>query len=180
MRLEEYNPNETLFVKGGESEALYLVKEGWVKLSDGDQSPVVATLGPGSLLGETDFFLGHPYALTARSSGKVTVWSLDQAAMTGLIAEHPEIGLYLGLSFGKGIAQFQQQLIDRLAKIPLLQDLSARERGLIAQYLAPKRYYPGEAIYRSGDRPTGLFLIERGAVRLLGDDDEEYSELTYG
>ena len=54
MRLEEYNPNETLFVKGGESEALYLVKEGWVKLSDGDQSPVVATLGPGSQGGDED------------------------------------------------------------------------------------------------------------------------------
>ena len=100
--------------------------------------------------------------------------------MTGLITEHSEIGLYLGLAFGRGIAQFQQQLIDRLARIPLLQDLSARERGLIAQYLAPQRYYPSEAIYRSGDRPTGLFLIERGAVRLLGDDDQEYSELSYG
>lgn len=180
MRLEEYNPNETLFTKGGESEALYLIKEGWVKLSDGDQAAVIATLGPGSLLGDTDFFLGNPYNLTARASGKVTVWSLDQAAMTGLIAEHPEIGLYLGLAFGRGIAQFQQQLIDRLTRIPLLQDLSARERGLIAQYLAPQRYYPNEAIYRSGDSPTGLFIIERGAVRLLGDDDEEYSELTYG
>ena len=56
MRLEGYSPNDAVFVKDGESEALYLIKEGWIKLSDGDGSPLIASLGPGSLLGEADFF----------------------------------------------------------------------------------------------------------------------------
>ncbi len=180
MRLEHYDPNETLFITGHESDALYLIKEGWVKLSDSQGAAVVASLGPGSLLGDTDFFLGRPYGLTAQCSSKVVVWSLDQEAMTSLLAERPELGLYLGLAFGKGIAQFQQNLTDHLAQIPFLQDLSARERGLVAQHLTPQRYYANETIYRSGDPSTGLFFIEKGAVRLLGDTDDDYTELTYG
>jgi CRP-like cAMP-binding protein len=180
MRLEQYAPNEMLFIKGGESDALYLIREGWIKLSEGAGMPVVASLGPGSLLGEADFFLGRSYTMTAQSSGRVTVWSLDQQAMANLIAERPELGLHLGLAFGKGIVQFQQNVTDRLATIPFLQDLSPRERGLVAQYLSPQRYYAGETLYRSGDPPTGLFFIEKGTVRLLGDTDDDYTELTYG
>gem|GEM_PF-520942 len=180
MRLEQYSSNEAIFVKDGESEALYLIKEGWIKLSDGDEAPVIASLGPGSLLGEADFFLGRPYTMTARASSKLTVWSLDQNTMADLIAERPELGLHLGLAFGKGIAQFRQHLTERLAQIPFLQDLSIRERALVAQYLSPQRYASGEAIYRSGDHPTGLFFIEQGSIRLLGDTDDDYTELGSG
>ena len=180
LRLEQYGPNETLFVKNGESDVLYLVKEGWVKLSDAEHSPVIATLGPGSLLGDTDFFSARPYAMTARTSSEVMVWSLDQAALTKLIQERPQLGVQLGLAFGKGIAQYQPLLAEQLAAIPLLQDLSSRERGLVAQHLSPQRYFSGDTIYRSGDSAAGLFLIELGAVRLLGDNDEDYTELTNG
>ncbi len=178
MRLEQYGPNETLFVKNGDT--LYLIKEGWVKLAGDDSAAVLATLGPGSLLGETDFFSGRPYAMTARTSSDVLVWSLDQAAVISLIKERPQLGLMLGLSFGRGIAQYQPLLAEQLAAIPLLQDLSPRERGLVAQHLAPQRYYAGDTIYRSGEMAAGLFLIELGAVRLLGDNDEDFTELTNG
>lgn len=180
MRLERYSANEVVFVKGGESDTLYLIKEGWVKLTDDDGAPVVASLGPGSLLGEADFFMGRPYTLTARASSQVIVWSLDQDTLRTLLGEQPELGLQLGLAFGKGIFQFQERLTERLSQIPFLQNLSARERGLLAQYLSPQRYFTNEVIYRSGDLPTGLYIIEQGAVRLLGDDDDDYTELTAG
>jgi CRP-like cAMP-binding protein len=180
MRLEQYGSNELLFVKNGESDALYLIKEGWAKLSDDEQSPVIASLGPGSLLGETDFFTGQPYAMTARTSSDLLVWSLDQAAMANLLEERPELGLYLGLAFGQGLIQYQPILADMLANVPLLHDLSPRERALVARKLSPQQYYSGETIYRSGDAPTGLFIIETGAVHLMGDHDEDYAELTAG
>ncbi|NJN99734.1 MAG: DUF4115 domain-containing protein, partial [Anaerolineales bacterium] len=180
LRSEDYQPNESVFIKGGESSALYLVKEGWVKLSADDKGPVVANLGPGSLLGETDFFLGRPYALTARATGNAVLLALDNNALANLIAERPEIGLHLGLAFGAGIAQYQKRLAQQLADIPLLENLSDRERSLLAQHLTPQRYFAGEAIYRSGDLPTGLFFIEQGTVRLLGETDADYTELADG
>lgn len=180
MRLENYNPDEVLFIKDGESDALYLIKEGWVKLSTDSGASVVANLGPGSLVGETDFFQGRAHSMTARASGQVTVWALDNQALTEIIAERPQIGLNLGLAFGSGIVQFQPYLTDQLAQNPLLQTLSDRERSLIAQRLSPQHYRAGQAIYRSGDQPTGLFFIVEGTVRMLGDSDEDYSELGYG
>jgi CRP-like cAMP-binding protein len=166
MRLETYQPNESIFIKDRESNALYLIEEGWVKLVANDRGPAVANLGPGSLLGETDFFTGQLYTLTARASGNVTVWVLDNNALANLMAERPEIGLHLGMALGVGIAQYQKYLAQQLAEVPLLENLSERERGLIAGHLSPQRYFSGEAIYRSADRPVGLFFIEKGAVRL--------------
>ncbi|MBI1876700.1 MAG: cyclic nucleotide-binding domain-containing protein [Chloroflexi bacterium] len=109
MRLEDYQPSESIFLKDGDGNALYLIKDGWVKLSADDKGPVVANLGPGSLVGETDFFMGRPYTLTARATGNVVVWALDNNALANLIAERPEIGLHLGLAFGAGIVQFHRK-----------------------------------------------------------------------
>ncbi|MCG3208233.1 MAG: hypothetical protein FOGNACKC_01835 [Anaerolineae bacterium] len=180
MRLEQYSAGETLFLKNTESDALYLVNEGWIKLSSDDGSPVVASLGPGSLLGETDFFSGRPYVMTARTTSEVKVWALSQADMAGLIDERPELGIFLGLAFGRGIVQYQKLLAERLGGIPLLQDLSPRERSLVAQHLSPQRYASGQSIYRSGDPATGLYFIESGRIHLLGDTDEDYTELKAG
>ncbi len=180
MRLENYHPGEALFVKDGESDALYLIREGWVKLSTDDRSAIVANLGPGSLLGETDFFLGRPHTLTAHATGQVAVWALDNTALAEVITERHDVGVGLGLAFGKGIVQLQPYLSDHLTDNFLLAKLSDRERKLIAQQLTPHRYFPNEAIYRSGEPPTGMFFIDRGTVRLLGDSDEDYAELGKG
>lgn len=177
MRLESYT-DEDIFTKGKPSNALYLVKEGWVKLFD--NGSVVASLGSGSLLGEIDFFLGRPYHLTAKASGKASVWVLDQSGLAELLNHDPELGLRLGLSFGRGIVQFQPHLAQQLTGVRFLRELSARELTLVAQHLSPRRVAANETIYRSGDQPTGLYLLERGAVRLLGDHDDDYTELTSG
>lgn len=180
MQLEEYSPNETVFVKGDESNTLYLIQTGWVKLVANGDGPTVANLGPGSLLGETDFFLGQPRSTTAKTSGNLTVWALSNTDLAEIIAERPQIGVNLGLALGSGIVQYYRFLTQQLTETPLFRDLSERERALIAQHLAPQRYLANEAIFRSGDAPTGLFLIEDGIVRLLGDEDDDYAELLPG
>jgi CRP-like cAMP-binding protein len=180
MRLENYKPGETLFVTGGESDTLYLIKEGWVKLSVGENQPVVANLGPDSLIGDTDFFTGQPHAMSARCSGNVSVWALSNNDLNDIIAEHPDVGLHLGLAFGSGIVQYHLHVTQQLAGNPLLKQLSDRERAVLAQHLSPQRYAANNAIYRSGDKPTGIFFIEKGTVRLLGETDDDYTELGPG
>jgi CRP-like cAMP-binding protein len=170
MQLQNCKAGDTLFVKDDPSSVLYLVQQGWVKLYADNTDAVVSTLGPGSLLGETDFLLGRPRTATARASSDVSVWVLNNSALLRILAAQPQIGLGLGLAFGTNIAQFQNHLANSLAKIPLLQNLTDDERRVIARHLSPHRYMPRETIYHSGDLPTGLFFIERGQVWLLGDD----------
>jgi CRP-like cAMP-binding protein len=179
MRLETYQQGELVFAKGAESDALYLIKEGWVKLSDNGGRAAIATQGPGSLVGETDFFLGRERSMTARANSALTVWVLDENAIIDIIEEHSEVGLKLGLAFGGSIAQYQRYLMDRLSHIAFMHDLPEDERQAVAELLVPQRYESGEAIFRSGDVASGLYFIESGTVRLIGDGDD-FSELGRG
>jgi CRP-like cAMP-binding protein len=178
MRLETYQAGEVVFATGEKSDALYLIKEGWVRLTDnGDRTPI-ATLGPASLLGETDFFLGSERNMTARATSPLTLWVLDENAVLDLIEEHAEVGLKLGLALGGSIVQHQRYLMRHLGRVSFMRDLTDEERQAIVRRLVPQRYGPGEAIFRSGDAATGMYFIESGMVRLIGDDD--YTELGAG
>ena len=179
MRLETYQQGELVFAKGAESDALYLIKEGWVKLTDNGGRAAIATQGPGSLVGETDFFLGRERSMTARANSALTVWVLDENAVIDIIEEHSEVGLKLGLAFGGSIAQYQRYLMDRLSHVAFMQDLAEDERQAVAEYLVPQRYESGEPIFRSGDAASGLYFIETGTVRLIGDGDD-FTELGRG
>lgn len=178
MRLETYQAGELVFAKGTESDALYLIKDGWVRLSDDGGRAALVTLGPGSLLGETDFFLGREQSMTAHANSPLSVWVLDENAILDLLEEHSQIGLKLGLALGTGIIQYQQHLMSHLDHISFMHDLDDEERYAVAKRLVPHRYMPSEAIFRSGDVPSGLYFIETGSVRLMGDDD--FAELVAG
>jgi len=178
MRLETYQSGELVFARGTESDALYLIQDGWVKLTDDGGRAAVVTLGPGSLLGETDFFLGRERNMTARASSPLSVWVLDDGAIQALIEEHNQIGLKLGLAVGVGIVQYQRYLMAHLGHITFVQGLDEEERQALAQRLVPQRYPAGEAIYRSGDAPSGLYFVESGVVHLIGD--EGFTELGPG
>jgi CRP-like cAMP-binding protein len=178
MRLETYQVGEVVFATGEESDALYLIKEGWVKLTENSGRTAIATLGPGSLLGETDFFMGRERGTTARATSSLTVWVLDENAILDLIEEHSQVGLKLGLALGGGIVQYQRYLMRHLGHISFMRDLSEEERQAVIKRLVPQRYAPSEAIFRSGDAATGMYFIETGSVRLISDDD--YTELGAG
>jgi CRP-like cAMP-binding protein len=178
MRLETYQSGELVFAKDAESDALYLIKEGWVKLTDNGGQTAIATLGPGSLLGETDFFMGRERGMTARASSPLSVWVLDENAVLDIIEEHNEVGLKLGLALGTNIAQYQRYLMDHLGHISFMRDLGEEERQMVAKRLSPQRYAPSEAAFRTGDAASGIYFIESGSVHLIGDDD--FTELGPG
>ena len=178
MRLETYQSGELVFAGGAESDALYLIKEGWVKLTDNTGQMPIATLGPGSLLGETDFFMGRERGMTARATSFLSVWVLDENAVLDIIEEYNEVGLKLGLALGTSIVQYQRYIIDHLGHISFMRDLDDEERQMVTSRLAPQRYAPSEAIFRSGDAASGIYFIESGSVHLIGDDD--FTELGPG
>ncbi len=179
FKLESYKSGEAIFVKDGDSDALYIVQDGWVSLS-ADAKVTVANLGPGSLLGEADFFQGIPHTMTARANADVGVWVLDNDDFENLLKNYPQIGLNLSLAFGAPIIQTANYLTDRLTEVSSMQNLSAEERSLIASQLVARRIEKDEALFRSNDPVTGLFLIEGGLVRLIGDTNDDYAELGPG
>ena len=61
LRQERFCKGETLYHRGDPSEALYLIREGSVRLRD-DRNMPIATLSSGSLLGEVEALLARPRA----------------------------------------------------------------------------------------------------------------------
>ncbi|MBE7437676.1 MAG: patatin-like phospholipase family protein [Spirochaetales bacterium] len=67
----------------------------------------------------------------------------------------------------------QKQLRDTLKRIPIFAHLPARELSKICSRLTYKYYTAGEYVYRSGDKSSGVYIIDSGLVRILIDIKQE-------
>jgi CRP-like cAMP-binding protein len=169
-RLTSLAADQVVYTRGDASDAFYLIRTGWVKLAEAADRPAVATLGPGSLLGEVDFFSGSPRGLGAAASTALTLWAFDQAAIQGLIDHNRAIGLKISLALGAGIVQYRRHLLERLGSLAFLRALDDEKRRLVMERLTPVSLQSNDVLYRSGDAPGGLYFIESGALRLIDDD----------
>ncbi|HID64974.1 MAG TPA: cyclic nucleotide-binding domain-containing protein, partial [Anaerolineae bacterium] len=167
MRLVRYREGQTIFEKGDTSDVLYLVKSGWVKIITAE-STVLASMGPGSLLGEADLFMGRPRSTGALAATNVSLWALSDQNLEKLIAEEPKIGVKLSLAFGSRIAQLNYYLVEKSLKgIAAFADLSEEELLAIATRLTVEERRRGDVIYRSEESAEALYIIESGRVKLI-------------
>lgn len=180
MRSKVFEVDEVIFSGDDESTALYLVKEGRVNLYQDDNRAVEDTRVAGDLFGHTEFLLKQPRSRSARAAVKTTVWYLDEPLLTSIVTANPNIGLRLGLTLGRGIAQYHNYLASQIAGVSLLSGLSNVQRRILARFLSPVRCMPQEIIYHTADPPTGIFLIEQGTVLLRNRNDGYCARLEPG
>lgn len=181
MHLEHRRNNETLFHKGDDSNALYLVKSGWVRLV-ADGGTALASQGPGSLVGETDLFLERPRSLGAVLTTDAELWILTKEDLAELIAENSQIGLKLTVAFGAHLALFDRYLVDhRLRTTSFLSGLGDDVLAAVAHRLSPLEKKQGDSIIQRGDPPEALFIVESGKVDLHSSEEGgDFSELGVG
>jgi CRP-like cAMP-binding protein len=181
MHLEHRRSGEILFRQDDESIALYLIKSGWVRLM-ADSVTVLATQGPGSLVGETDLFLGRRRSLGATIVSDTELWVLTRQDLNELITTRPTIGLRLATAFGARLAAFDQYLIDnRLKPLPFLAGLGHDALKAVARRLVPVEKQQGEMIVERGQPSQALFIVETGQVHLLSSEEGgDFSELQAG
>ena len=166
MHLEVHRRGETLFRKGEQSTALYLIKSGWVRLL-ADGGVPIASEGPGSLVGETDVFLSQPRSIGAAIAQEAELWVLTDHDLVELVAENPQMGFDLGDAFGSRLAQLDLFLVERrLKQVPSMAGLGDSLLLAIAHRLSPVARRGGEAVFERGETPQGLFLIELGRVQV--------------
>ena len=173
MRLVQYREGQTIFEKGATSDVLYLVKSGWVKIITAEYT-VLASMGPGSLLGEADMFMGRPRSTGALAATNVSLWGLSDQDLEKLIAEESKIGAKLSLAFGSRIAQLNYYLVEKsLRGITALANLSEEELLAMAMRLTVEEHRQGDVIYRSEESAEALYIIESGRVKLMPTASEE-------
>jgi CRP-like cAMP-binding protein len=181
MHLEHRRGGETLFSKGDESSALYLVKSGLVRLV-ADGGTALANQGPGSLVGETDLFLQRPRSLGATIATDAKLWILDKDDLVDLMAEAPQIGIKLAVAFGARLPLFDQYLVEhRLKTLSFPSGVEEDTLASIARRLLPVEKEQGEFIVQVGQPPDALFIVESGLVHLQGSEEGgDFSELGTG
>jgi CRP-like cAMP-binding protein len=181
MHLERRSSGETLFHKGDESTALYLIKSGWVRLV-ANGGPGLANQGPGSLVGESDLFLGQPRSFRAVATADAELWALSRDDLVELIYQDPQMGLKLSTAFGTRLALLDQYLVEqRLETLPLLSGLEDEVLTAIASRLVPVERQKDEYIVEGGEGPEALFVIESGQVHLLSSEEGgDFSEIGVG
>lgn len=181
MHLERRGSGETLFHKGDESTALYLIKSGWVRLM-ANGGPGLANQGPGSLVGESDLFLGQPRSFGAVATVDAELWALSRNDLVALISQDPQMGLKLSTAFGTRLALLDQYLVEqRLQTLPLLAGLGDEALTAIARRLTSVERRKDEYIVESGQGPEALFVVESGQVHLLSSEEGgDFSEIGAG
>ncbi len=71
-----------------------------------------------------------------------------------------------------------------LRQVPVFGDLKQRELREIEKIVHRREYRPGEAIFQQGDPGLGMYIILKGQVQIVNDQDPDnlivYSELADG
>jgi CRP-like cAMP-binding protein len=84
---------ETIFRRGSEGDALYLVDQGQVQVSS--MAGAVSSAGPGETFGEGAFLTGDTRATDVTALTDVVTWSLTRADFEALAMRHPILALNL-------------------------------------------------------------------------------------
>lgn len=160
---------QTVLLQAGErSEAMFLIGQGFAGLTT-QSGATLATLGPGSLIGDASLFRGQPQDVTATALSELQYWKLTDRGLRDLIVQNPALGLKLSRNFGSLLVQMQDYLVKRLGNVPELAGLPPHTLQALAAHLKPRELHPQDVVYRSGDGPAGLFLVESGQVELRSD-----------
>jgi CRP-like cAMP-binding protein len=159
-----------LFSLGDPSDALYVIKQGHVKIvldePDGSER-ILNQIGPGIGIGQITVISGDP-----RTAGMVTLEPTDvymlhrddildilQGLPDNLVPQLREIAARLALGY-----------LDILKRIPIFSALSHEALIEIAGRLEPVAYEAGETLFYEGDEGDALYIIEKGRVKITTRD----------
>ncbi len=169
LRPQQFARGAAIFAQGDPADNLYLVQSGWVRLS-APGIAVLANLGAGSVFGEADLFLGRPRGISAVAMTDVEIWSLNGADLSALLERNPQMGIHLSQAAGCNLVQMEHYLVRRLSNLPGWGELHADQLAQTARALQPLEVPQGRFLFQRGEKSKGLYLIERGALQVTGDD----------
>jgi CRP-like cAMP-binding protein len=112
------DPDEVLFLAGGEPRGWFIVTAGNVRVVTGvgPRQHVIHTEGPGGTLGEVPLFTDATYPATAIASEPTRCALLDRPALEAAMQESPAIGFILARRLALRVAALVSRLNDRSAR----------------------------------------------------------------
>ena len=102
--LKTFKNGQRLFTENGMDEETYIVLEGDVEISRGDDLTPIGSVGPGESLAEMSLLTRSKHSATATALSHVEIAVLSHQEVTQLIRLRPDIGvvIYRNLATGLG------------------------------------------------------------------------------
>jgi len=160
-----YPKGAHLFKNGEQSDALFVLDQGFVRLL-ATSGRSLATLGPGSILAEDALFRGTNQEIDAVVASELSAWKLVDHKVRALFVRNPEIGIKISRNFGSLLVQMDDYLVERLSKINELSSLPRHTLQAVARRLQPRIVRTQTPVHRGGEMPSALFIVENGAFEV--------------
>lgn len=117
IKLENYRPNENIFMQGHRARALYYVGKGKVKFSvrsDQGKSAVLAIFSQGEFFGVGCLASGHLYKATASAITPCSLIAFEKQAMPRLLQARPEFSEFFVKGLISRVIRYEDELVDCL------------------------------------------------------------------
>ena len=88
--LVKFPPGTIIFTEGGIDYKMYLIRNGWVKVSKGRRT--IAQLGPGEPVGEMSLLLDEPHSATVKAVNDVEATEITGKNFEDIVLQEPGIG----------------------------------------------------------------------------------------
>lgn len=108
-----YEREEYLFFEGAPAEWLVLLLQGRVKMlkhSESGRETILATFGPGQIVGEVAVLVGETYPATAQALEPTLAVSLRRAEYMALIRTHPDLAWALITELGSRLQRAHETI----------------------------------------------------------------------
>lgn len=108
-----WEKDDYLFFEGDRAEWLVLVVQGRVKMlkhSESGRETILATFGPGQIVGEVGVLVGETYPATAQALEAATTLSLRRDEYADLVRAHPDLAWALIAELGRRLQRAHETI----------------------------------------------------------------------
>jgi CRP-like cAMP-binding protein len=108
-----YEKDEYIFFEGDPAEWLILVAQGRVKMlkhSEGGRETILATFGPGEIVGEVGVLVGDTYPATAQALEPAVTLRLRRDEYVDLVRSHPDLAWALISELGRRLQRAHETI----------------------------------------------------------------------
>ncbi len=108
-----YDRDEYIFIEGDPAKWLVLVAEGRVKMlkhSEGGRETILATFGPGQIVGEVAVLIGDIYPASAQALEPTVALSLRRDEYVTLVRTHPDLAWALIGELGRRLKRAHEAI----------------------------------------------------------------------
>jgi CRP-like cAMP-binding protein len=90
-----FSSDEALFVAGELADKMFILIDGSVRVSRGEDDQLLGIVASGDTVGELSLLTGEPHSATARAEAPVMAAVVTRGHLDALIGKRPDIGLVL-------------------------------------------------------------------------------------